>query len=83
MQYFTLQGVDNQGNHGKIRELYSSGKIMEKSENFVKISPNQGTFHFCLLNVAKKITKQTISKEAARREGNEVKFIKKKRDSNS
>ena len=25
-----LQGVDNQGNHGKIRDLYNSGKVMEK-----------------------------------------------------
>ena len=29
-------------------------EIMEKSGNFVKISPNQGTLRFCLLNVAKK-----------------------------
>ena len=41
-----LQGVDNQGNHGKISDLYNSGKVMEKSGNFVKISPNQGTLHF-------------------------------------
>ena len=50
------QGGDNQGNQGnheKIRDLYNSGKIMEKSGNFLKISPNHGTLHFCLLNVAK------------------------------
>ena len=27
---------------------------MEKSGNFVKISPNQGTLYFCLLSIAKK-----------------------------
>ena len=53
--YIFDQGVDNQGNHGKIRDLYNSGKVMEKSGNFVKISPNQGTLHFCRLNVAKKL----------------------------
>ena len=52
--------------------------ILEKSGNFVKISPNQGTLHFCILNVAKKSAKQTISKEEARGEGNETKFKKKK-----
>ena len=57
-----LQGVDNQGNHGKIRDLYYSGKVMEKSGNFVKISPNQGTLHFCLLNVAKKSSNRQYQK---------------------
>ena len=51
---------------------------MEKSGNFVKISPNQGTLHFCLLNVAKKLQNITISKEEARGEGNEAKFKKEK-----
>ena len=51
---------------------------MEKPGNFVKISPNQGTLHFSLLNVTKKSAKQTISKEEARGEGNETKFKKKK-----
>ena len=54
---FYSQGVDNQGNqgdHGKIRDLYNSRKVMEKSGNFVNVSPNQGTLHFCRLNVAKK-----------------------------
>ena len=49
-----VQGVDNQGNHGKIRDLYNSGKVMKKSDNFVKVSRNQGTLHFCPLNIAKK-----------------------------
>ena len=57
------QGVDNQGNHGKIRDLYNSGKVMEKSGNFVKISPNQGTLHFCLLNVAKKSSNRRYQKK--------------------
>ena len=59
------QGVDNQGNqgdHGKIRELYNSGKVMEKSGNFVKIPPNQGTLHFCRLNVAKKLPNKQYQK---------------------
>ena len=75
------QGVDNQGkqgNHGKIRDLYNSGKVMEKSGNFVKISPNQATLHFYLLNVAKKSPNRRY-KEEARGEGNETKFKKKKR----
>ena len=28
--------------------------ILKKSGNIVKISPNQGTLHFCLFNVTKK-----------------------------
>ena len=52
---------------------------MEKSGNFVKIAPNQGTLHFCHLNVAKISAKQTISKEEAREEGNKTKFKKKKK----
>ena len=27
---------------------------MENSGNFLKLSPNQGILHFCLLNIAKK-----------------------------
>ena len=52
---------------------------MENSGNFIKLSPNQGTLHFCLLNIVKKIAKQTISKEESRGEGNEAK-LKKKRE---
>ena len=73
------QGVYNQGNHGKVRKLDNSGKIMKNSVNFVKLSPNQGTLHFCLLNTAKKIAKQMISKEEARGERNEAKFKEKKK----
>ena len=54
-------------------------EVMEKSGNFVKISPNQGTLHFCLLNVAKKSPNRRYQKEEARGEGNETKFKKKKR----
>ena len=60
-----IQGVykqGNQGNHGKIRDLYNSGKVMEKSGNFVKMFPNQGTLHFCLLNVAKKLPNRRYQK---------------------
>ena len=73
------QGVDNQGNHGKIRDLYNSGKIMEKSGNFVKISPNRGTLHFCLLNVAKKLPNRRYQKEEARGEGKGTKFKEEKK----
>ena len=48
------------------------------SENFVKISPNQGTLHFYLLNVAKKSPNRRYQKAEARGEGNEAKFKKKK-----
>ena len=78
---YIAQGVDNQGNsgnHGKIRDLYNSGKVMEKSGNFVKISPNQGTLHFYLPNVAKKSPNRRYQKEESRGEGNEPKFKKKK-----
>ena len=74
MHILFLQGVDNQGNHGKIRDLDNSGKVMEKSGNFVKISPNQGTLHFYFLNVAKKSPNRRYKKEEARGEGNETKF---------
>ena len=70
--------MDNQGNHRKIRDLYNSGKVMEKLGNFVKISPNQGILHFYLLNVAKKSPRRR-QKEEARGEGNETKFKKKKK----
>ena len=52
---------------------------MEKSGNFLKISPNQGTLHFYLLNVAKNSPNRRYQKEEARGEGNETKFKKKKR----
>ena len=52
---------------------------MEKSVNFVKIFPNQGTLHFYFLNVAKKSPNRRYQKEEARGEGNETKFKKKKR----
>ena len=70
--------MDNQGNHGKIRDLYNSGKVREKSGNFVKISPIQGILHFNLLNVAKKSPNRRYQKEEARGEGNVTKFKKKK-----
>ena len=35
---------------------------MEKSGKFVKISPNRGTLHFCLLNIAKKLPKRWYQK---------------------
>ena len=77
-----IQGVDNQGNqgdHGKIRELYNSGKVMEKSGNFVKISPNQGTLHFCHLNVAKKLPNKRYQKR--KQEEKEMKQnLKRKKD---
>ena len=73
-----LTGVDNQGNHGKIRGLYNSGKVIEKSGNFVKVSPNQGTLHFYLLNLAKKSPNRQYQKEESRGDGNETKFKKKK-----
>ena len=47
--------VYNQRNHGKVRELDNSGKIMENLGNFVKLSPNQGTLYFCLLNIVQKL----------------------------
>ena len=51
---------------------------MKMSENFVKISPNQGTLHFYLLNVAEKSPNRRYQKEEARGEGNETKLKKKK-----
>ena len=51
---------------------------MKKSGNFVKISPNQGTLHFYLLNVDKKLPNRRYQKVKTR-EGNETKFKKKKR----
>ena len=45
------QGGDNQGNqgnHGKIRDLYNSGKVMEKSGTFIileKSWKNHGIFY--------------------------------------
>ena len=36
---------------------------MEKSGNFVKISPNQGTLNFYLLNVAKKSPNRRYQKK--------------------
>ena len=51
---------------------------MENSGNFVKLSPNQETLHFCLLNIVKNIAKQSISKEESRREENKAKLIKRK-----
>ena len=63
----------------EIGDLYNSGKVMEKSGNFLKVSPNQGTLHFCLLNVAKKLPNRRYQKEEAKGEGNETKFKKKKR----
>ena len=53
IQLIFIQGVDNQENHGKIRDLCNSRKVMEKSGNFVKISLNQGTLHFYFLTSLK------------------------------
>ena len=43
---------------------------MENSGNFVKLSPNQGTLHFCQTG--------DIKKKESRGEGNEAKFKKRK-----
>ena len=48
----------------------------------MKIFPDQGTSHFCLLNVAKRPPKLIGSKEEARGEGNEAKFKKKLEEKN-
>ena len=53
--------------------------ILEKSGNFVKISPNQGTLHFYLLNLAKKTPNRRYQKEESRGDGNETKLKKKKK----
>ena len=76
------QGVDNRGNHGKIRDLYNSGKVMKKSGNFVKVSPNQRTLHFYLLNVPKKLPKRLYQKR--KQEEKEMKQnLKRKKVSNT
>ena len=57
------QGGYNHGNQG------NHGKIMENSGNFVKLSPNQGTLHFCQTgdikkkNQEEKEMKQNLKKE--------------------
>ena len=53
---------------------------MEKSGNFAKISPNRGTLHFYLPNVAKKSPNRRYQKEEARGERNETKFKKEKKN---
>ena len=70
-----IQGGYNHGNHGKIRELDNSGKIMENSGNFVKLSSNQGLY-FCLLNIVKKLSNRRYQKKN-QGEGKEAKFNKK------
>ena len=59
--------------------LFRMSTIREKSGNFVKISPNQGTLHFYLLNLAKKTPNRRYQKEESRGDGNETKFKKKKK----
>ena len=52
---------------------------MEKSGNFVKISLNQGTLHFCLLNIAKKLPNRGYQKRKS--EEKEMKQnLKRKKD---
>ena len=73
------QGVSNQGDHGKVRELNNSAKIMENLVNFVKLSLNQGTLHFCLLNIAKKSPNKRYQKR--KHEEKEMKQnLKRKKD---
>ena len=55
---------------------------MEKSGNFVKISPNQGTLHFCLLNVAKKSPKRRYQKWKQEEKEMKQNFKRKKRKKN-
>ena len=63
----------------EIGDLYNSGKVMEKSGNFLKVSPNQGTLHFCLLNVAKKLPNRRYQKR--KQEEKEMKQnLKRKKD---
>ena len=73
-----VQGVDNQ-EFREIMEKSGTFLILEKSGNFVNISPNQGTLHFYFLNVTKKSPNRRYQTEEARGEGNETKFKKKKR----
>ena len=63
----------------EIRELDNSGKIMENSGNFVKLSSNQETLHFCLLNIVKKLSNRRYQKKN-QGEGNEAKLKKKKNE---
>ena len=51
---------------------------MENSGNFVKLSSNQETLHFCLLNIVKKLSNRRYQKKN-QGEGNEAK-LKKKRE---
>ena len=70
---------DNQGNHGKIRDLNNSGKVVKNSENFVKISPNQGTLQFCLFNSLKKSPNRRYQKRKQREMEMKKKIKKKKK----
>ena len=60
----------------EIRELENSGKIMENSGNFVKLSSNQGTLHFCFLNIVKKLPNRRYQKKNQKEK--EMKQKKKK-----
>ena len=52
---------------------------MEKSGNFVKMSPNQGTLHFCHPNIAKKLPNERYQKR--KQEKKEMKQnLKRKKD---
>ena len=70
-------------NHGKIRELDNSRKIMENLGNFVKLFPNQGNLHFCLFNIVKKLPNRWYEK--MNQEEKEIKqnLKNKKKDWNS
>ena len=63
----------------EIMEKSGTFIILEKSGNFVKISPNQGALHFYLLNVTK--NRQTDDIKKRKQEEKEMKqnFKRKKR----
>ena len=56
--------------------------VLEKSGNFVKISPNQGTLQYCLLNIAKKSPKRQYQKRK-QKEKEMKQNLKRKKVSNS
>ena len=50
--------MDDYHESEKIQDVYNhgnQGNIMENLGNFVKLSPNQGTLYFCLLNIVQKL----------------------------
>ena len=50
---------------------------MEKSGDFVNVSPNQGTLHFCRLNISKKSPNRQYQKR--KKEENGIKLNLKRR----